>query len=197
MRILSFRATALGLCLLGAVGAPRTAAAQVPTTVHAACVGGAIGCTQLDFFIEFGGLTAPLSLDAFTLTLHDPGIVFLAPGVTEAEDALGFNFYNPSISADGLTLSGTFDFGAYLDPDITSTLRIRTEMANVPTGLADASALAYDYGLMAGGGEVAAGSINPMPVTATPEPGTIVLVASGFVGMGAWRRRRRANGVAG
>lgn len=190
MTKLSSLITVAGVALAG-LAAPSTSMAQAPTTVQAACVGGVIGCSQLDFFIQFVGLTTPLTLDAFTLTLRDPVLVFQSPGVTEAEDALGFNFYNPTISLDGRTLSGAFDFGAFLDPDVTSTLRIRAEMANVPVTQNDASGVAFDYSLAAGGAQVAAGSFDPSPVTATPEPGTIALVASGLTGLGAWRRRTR------
>ena len=38
-------------------------------------------------------------------------------------------------------------------------------------------------------------SIDARPVTVTPEPGTIWLLASGLVGLGAWRLRNKRNRI--
>ncbi len=176
--------------------APRQARAQVqPTASSALCVGGAIGCSQIDFFLEFLDIPSTgLAFDFFTLSSTNAAFRFATPGVTEAADALGLNFYNPTVSADGSTLSGTFDFGAFVHPELGNTLRLRIEMETVPAGAVDASGFSYAYSVKSGGEDVAAGA--SAPVTVTPEPGTLVLAASGLGLLVYVKRRRTRSAIA-
>lgn len=182
-----FRALLIGSAFFVPVA---QAHAQVATTAHAACVGGAIGCTQMDFFIDFVGLTDATNIDMFTLALQSVNYRFAAPGTTEAEDALGLNFYTPTVSADGRALTGIFDLGAVVDPTFTS-LRVRAELDQLPAETVDATQLAFAYTVGAGGETLSAGQYAPANVTATPEPATLALVGTGFFAMTGWARRRR------
>jgi hypothetical protein len=174
-----------------AIATPSRAEAQYTTTTRASCVGGAIGCTQMDFFIEFLNLLAPTEINAFGVFLSNPAYLFATPGTTEAEDALGFNFYTPVVSNGGLTLSGDFVFAAFLDPAISSTIRVRAEMAAIPPTITDASDVAYAYTATQNGTRVASGRYDPAPVTATPEPATLTTLGTGLAAIGGWARRRK------
>jgi hypothetical protein len=178
-----------------AIASPSVRAeAQYTTSTNFTCVLGS-GCSQIDFFIDFVDLTGPTTIDMFTLALQNSQYRFASPGITEAEDALGFNFYNPTVSADGSTLAGTFDFGAFLDPSSTSTLRVRAEMETVPPTTTDASDMGFDYAVDAGGQTVASGAYTPAPpVTTTPEPDSLTLLATGLIGAaGLMSRRKRTS----
>src|SRR4051812_37641334 len=147
--------------------------AQFTNIVNARCVGGAIGCSQVDFFLEFLGLSGGLAIDQFRLALISPGYIFASPGITESEDALGLNFYTPVVSADGKTLNGIFDFGAFLDPS-SNALRIRAEMQDIPAGVTDLAALSYGYETEGGRRILSSGTVTP-DVAVTPEPGSMLL----------------------
>lgn len=165
--------------------------AQLPHSWSASCVGGAIGCSQVDFFIELldGGSS---DIDYFWVAITSPGWSFLSPfWGGESEDAYGDPGFLPeSVSSDRIEGSffGAFDpFVAFLDPDF----RFRAEMA---TYEADISSFSFDCeGSLAGDVvfDCEGGEPPPPPVT-TPEPGTALLLAGGLAGMlGVARRRRR------
>ena len=118
----------------------RPAHAQLPSHASAACVGGALGCTQVDFALTLDA-GAPASLDFFRLRLFGDGWAFAAGQAGEAEDALGPTFFAPAVSPSGLALEGTFDPG--FEPLLDPTLRVRAEMDAAPG--ADASSLQFLY----------------------------------------------------
>jgi hypothetical protein len=175
--------------LLGALtlcAAPRPAAAQaMGSTLTAACVGGAIGCSQADFFLTLDGPGASTALDFLRLTLTGPGWLFSDPNLSEAEVATGLTLVDPMVSDLGLTFMAGFPFGAMVDP----WLRVRTEFDEHG---ADLSGLRLDYVGGAGGAVLVRGSLSPASVT--PEPVSLVLLATGLLGVGlVGRRSRRAS----
>jgi hypothetical protein len=118
---------------------PAAARAQLPSHVSAQCVGGALGCGEVDFRLTVGA-GAPATLDFFRLRLLGGDSWAFAEGQAgEAEDALGPNFFAPDVTGAGLGLEGAFapGFEALLDP----TLRVRASMDAPPVG--DASSLQY------------------------------------------------------
>src|SRR5438067_5368310 len=85
--------------------AVRPAAAQ--STLHAQCVGGVFGCTQVDFFYTVAPSMAPLTATSFLLALTSPAWV-LSPTAAqaaggEAEDTFGPLFFTPAVVGQVLT----------------------------------------------------------------------------------------------
>jgi hypothetical protein len=75
------RFTIIALALVAATS--RGATAQT-STGSSACLGGAIGCEQVDFFLNF---TESTTLNYFRISLRSPGWLFGDPGLGEAEDS--------------------------------------------------------------------------------------------------------------
>lgn len=186
-RTVPARLLVLVLALLCWSPAPAAAQSTFGSTLNASCVGAGIGCQQVDFFLSFTNVTEMVSLDYFSFVLTSPGWIFSDFGTTEAEDALGFNFYTPTVASGGGRLDGTFDFGAVVDPTV-NTLRVRTEFTHAPDAFADVSALTLDYEAGAGGVALTSGTLG---ATVTPEPVSMILLGSGLAGIGLVSRRRR------
>lgn len=163
--------------------APREANAQLlPHNWSAACVGGGLGCSQVDFFIELlDGY--PAEIDYFWVELSSPGWMFQNPfWGGESEDAFGDPGFFPEV-VNGNRIEGSFFFNPVLDPDF----RFRAEMVEYQ---ADISSFAFDCEGSLGGGVVFDCARDDGPVS-VPEPGTVWLLGSGLVGMLGLAHRRR------
>jgi hypothetical protein len=188
-----WRGSLAALALAATATLPNSASAQIPSSMTSTCVGGVIGCEQMDFFLVFTrDVTTPAPwLNFFTITLNRPGWLFSDPNIGEAEDGIGFSFFNPVISNGGLTLSGFFDpgFEVLADPQI----RVRTQLsAFEPTN----SELGFSYVVGLDRQVIGTGEFVPIPPpspTVTPEPATMILLGSGLAGIAAVRRRRSRN----
>jgi len=136
------RLTAVAVALVAALAAP--VRAQLPSHASARCVGGAIGCDQVDFRLAVDD-GAPVTLDFFRLWVDGSAWRFTGGQSGEAEDALGPTFFAPEVDAAGDMLGGTFapGFEAILDP----ALRVRAELAPGGTG-----ATGPDFLYLAGAG---------------------------------------------
>lgn len=146
---------AAALLLAASAAMATSAAAQRASQLDARCVGGALGCGQLDLRLGMAD-GDPATLDWFAIHLLDDGWTFADGQPGEAEDALGPNFFAPHVAPGGGTLAGTFDpgFEALLDP----TLRLRAQMADqrAPDAL---PGFAWVAGV--GGRATAAGTTGP------------------------------------
>jgi hypothetical protein len=170
-----------------AAGAVLTAAvahgASAQSSMTAQCVGGSIGCDQINFTLTaMGGL--PATVDFFRIAITGGDFRFTSAQPGTATDDLGDNFFVPAVSSGGMVLMGTFDpgFEAVLNP----FLRILAQVQ--PNTHIDAASLSYTYQAGVDGQVVFEGA-----VTAAPEPASLVLFGTGLLvlgGMGVRRRRR-------
>lgn len=166
---------------------PTRASAQVAAS--ATCVGGAIGCSQVDFFFTLLG-GPPLEVSELSLTLTSPGWLFQFPAFVEAEDVDGLFAFN-TIFFSATSVTGVLEpVPSVLDVLLNPTLRIRTEFSahgdNLDNFGLDAmgrttqDVLAFDV------------SLDAQPGTVVPEPSTAALTAVALFGLALARRRRRS-----
>ncbi len=175
-------ARSLAVAALLSVAAARGAAAQ--SSMTAACVGGpSIGCNQINFTLTAMG-ALPATVDFFRIAITGGDFRFNAalPGQAgSATDQFGDFFFIPAVSAGGIVLSGTFpDFPASLNPFLMLIGQVQ------PNTRTNTSSLAFTYEAGANGRVTFSGA-----VTATPEPASLVLLATGLLAIGGMAVRRR------
>ena len=178
MRLRSMLIAAFAATAIPAIDA---APANAQTITSAQCVGGVIGCQQVDlFFTLVSG--APLDLHSFSLALFGSGWLFRYPTFVEAEDFWGLLIANGTLSADRMTFAGTFDpTDATLDP----RLRLRAEFDVFGN---DVNTLNYTFTGRNSSDQVLVSASTA--TTTTPEPASMLLMATGLGSIALVRRRR-------
>jgi hypothetical protein len=147
----------------------------------AECVGGSIGCNQINFTLTAMG-SLPATVDFFRIAITGGDFRFTPAQPGTATDDLGDNFFVPTVSSGGMLLSGVFEpgFEAVLNP----FLRILAQFQ--PNAHTDAASLSYTYEAGVDGQVTFRGA-----VTAAPEPGSLVMLGTGLLALGAIAVRRR------
>ncbi len=171
------------------LAAPSRSEAQA--TASASCVGGAIGCEQVDLFVTLLS-GAPMDISSFSINLTTTGWLFSTPPFFEIDDAFGLILAEGTLSADRLTFTGNFildDMPAFatLDP----TIRMRGEFDAFG---ADVSSLGFTFqGRDANGQPIIDarfGAMGPGDPSVVPEPATVFLVGGGLSVLAFVARRR-------
>jgi hypothetical protein len=175
------RAAAVGALAL-ALLAPASANAQA-STMTSQCVGGFIGCSQVNFTfaVPAGSST---ELDFFRLTITGGTWRFTTSQAGSTFDAFGTNLFTSAVTGAGTVLTGTF---ALAPAEVDPFVRVLAQFQ--PNGNTNTSSLFYSYEAGSGGQTVYRG-IGVAAVTATPEPSAMLLVASGLMGLGGVVSRR-------
>jgi hypothetical protein len=151
----------------------------------AECVGGSIGCEQINFTLTAMG-SLPATVDFFRIAITGGDFRFTPAQPGTATDALsaefGDTFFVPTVSSNGMLLSGTFEpgFEAVLNP----FLRILAQFQ--PNTHTDAASLSYTYEAGVDGQVTFRGA-----VTAAPEPASLVMLGTGLLALGGVVVRRR------
>ena len=173
-------ARSLAVAALLSVAAARGAEAQ--SSMTAACVGGpSIGCNQINFTLTTLG-SVPATVDFFRIAITGGDFRFTAAQPGTATDDLGPNFFVPTVSGGGTVLAGVFvpGFGAVLNPWLVILGQVQ------PNTRTNTSSLAFTYEAGADGRVMFSGAVTP-----TPEPASLVLLATGLLAIGGMAVRRR------
>ncbi len=190
-------AAALALAILPVQGA----AAQV--VAQAACTTIVGGCDRVDFAFNSAG-----SGEFFSIVIRssDPDFRF----VSDNTDPVGGGAFQMAL-LDDVDNGELLIFPGYVDP-YGSGQQWTTFGAGIPTqltnnfvlslyfeswGTLDASTFTFETtALDADGNEFfGSGAVSVADVSAVPEPGTVILLATGLAGIGAVRLRRRREGA--
>ena len=179
--LFGYRAGAAGrTLLLGRDGANGS-------SMFATCVGGVIGCDQVDFVFGRSDRAAVMA-DWFQLAVGGTGWLLTDQHPGEAEDAYGPNFFTSLVTDDGTLLTGTFQTGfeALIDP----SLRLRAQFrAGLTRDLTD---LSFVYQVGSGGTAEFLGVGEATAASVVPEPSTWALMLVGLVALGVLTQSRRA-----
>jgi hypothetical protein len=179
-----FTGMAVGVFLATAAAAP----ANAQVTVSATCSPGIPGCASIRFFI---GATGGIAIDQLFIELLTPGWTF-TPGPTpptgtySAEDSFGPFGGFTTIGVGGTTIAMDF-FGDNGFPfDVVDTDTGTLDLS--ASGSGDAADLSFTIsGITDTGGT--------FETSVTPEPASLVLVATGLGAFAAAERKRKRRRV--
>lgn len=173
---------ALGLGLLIG-GTPRAAAAQLD--LSATCLS-LPGCSSVDFFLSnVTDPNRPLNLTGLQLVFLN-GWTFTDGVVTGIDDVSPFGPFTATLSGGGS--SATLDFASWID---WFALDDNGSMGSVQMGTAAGNGdLAFEWSATDVSGAIYGGRFGAGP-RVVPEPGTVILLATGLAGVGLVHLRRR------